>query len=58
MCIRDRLRAWWDAKLTALTVRTPHENMNRSLNIWNLYQSEILSLIHIFTLPMPFVQGV
>lgn len=35
------LAAWWDAKLGALQVRTPHEHMNRSLNIWNLYQSEI-----------------
>lgn len=43
------LRAWWDAKLTALTVRTPHENMNRSLNIWNLYQSEINVLFSRFS---------
>ncbi|MBQ8536700.1 MAG: N,N'-diacetylchitobiose phosphorylase [Clostridia bacterium] len=35
------LASWWDQKLTALKVHTPHENMNRSLNIWNLYQSEI-----------------
>ena len=36
-----RLRRFWDEKLGALVVQTPHENMNRSLNIWNLYQSEI-----------------
>ena len=36
-----QLREFWDRKLEALQVRTPHENMNRSLNIWNLYQSEI-----------------
>ena len=35
------LRQWWDSKLSALTVHTPHGNMNTSLNIWNLYQSEI-----------------
>lgn len=35
------LRAFWDGKLSALVVDTPHGNMNRSLNIWNLYQSEI-----------------
>ena len=35
------LRRFWDEKLGALQVRTPHGNMNRSLNIWNLYQSEI-----------------
>lgn len=35
------LHRFWDEKLSALTVDTPHENMNRSLNIWNLYQSEI-----------------
>ena len=35
------LKAWWAQKLSRLQVRTPHENMNRSLNIWNLYQSEI-----------------
>lgn len=37
----DELKAWWESKLSALQVKTPHENMNRSLNIWNLYQSEI-----------------
>ena len=35
------LKAWWDEKLSRLQVSTPHENMNRSLNIWNLYQSEV-----------------
>ena len=37
----EDLRRFWDGKLGALTVRTPHANMDRSLNIWNLYQSEI-----------------
>ena len=35
------LRDYWEEKLSALRVKTPHENMNRSLNIWNLYQSEV-----------------
>ena len=37
----EALRRFWDGKLSALTVDTPHANMNRSLNIWNLYQAEI-----------------
>ena len=43
------LRRFWDAKLGALSVKTPHENMNRSLNIWNLYQSEINVLFSRFS---------
>ena len=43
------LAAWWDQKLTAMQVCTPHENMNRSLNIWNLYQSEINVLFSRFS---------
>ena len=43
------LRAFCDEKLGALQVRTPHENMNRSLNIWNLYQSEINVLFSRFS---------
>ena len=35
------LKSFWDEKLSALRVSTPHANMNRSLNIWNYYQSEI-----------------
>lgn len=37
----DELKQWWDSKLSMLTVHTPHAKMNTSLNIWNLYQSEI-----------------
>ena len=43
------LKAFWDGKLGVLEVRTPHENMNRSLNIWNLYQSEINVLFSRFS---------
>lgn len=43
------LRQWWDEKLGCLQVRTPHENMNRSLNIWNFYQSEINVLFSRFS---------
>lgn len=35
------LAAYWDDKLSRLQVNTPNENMNTSLNIWNLYQSEV-----------------
>lgn len=43
------LKAWWNDRLSALQVRTPHENMNRSLNIWNLYQSEVNVLFSRFS---------
>lgn len=35
------LKQYWDDKLSRLTVQTPSENMNTSLNLWNLYQSEV-----------------
>lgn len=43
------LHQWWESRLNALQVHTPHENMNRSLNIWNLYQSEINVLFSRFS---------
>ncbi len=43
------LAAFWQAKLSPLQVCTPHENMNRSLNIWNLYQSEVNVLFSRFS---------
>ena len=43
------LRRFWDEKLGMLQISTPHENMNRSLNIWNLYQSEINVLFSRFS---------
>lgn len=36
-----KLRAFWDAKLQKLQIRTPNEGMNTLINIWTLYQSEI-----------------
>ena len=36
-----RLADFWDQKLRKLQVKTPSENMNTMLNVWNLYQSEI-----------------
>ena len=45
----EALRRFWDEKLSALNVNTPHANMNRSLNIWNLYQSEINVLFSRFS---------
>lgn len=35
------LAAFWDEKLNRLQVSTPNQGMNTSLNIWNLYQSEV-----------------
>ena len=43
------LRDFWEKKLSALQVHTPHENMDRSLNIWNFYQSEINVLFSRFS---------
>ena len=43
------LAAFWEGKLGALQIHTLHENMNRSLNIWNLYQSEINVLFSRFS---------
>ncbi len=43
------LAGWWDDKLCRLQVHTPHANMDRSLNIWNLYQSEINVLFSRFS---------
>ena len=43
------LAKFWDEKLGQLQIKTPHENMNRSLNIWNLYQSEVNVLFSRFS---------
>lgn len=45
----EALRRWWNEKLGAMQVHTPSENMNRSLNIWNLYQSEVNVLFSRFS---------
>ncbi len=45
----QELRQWWRNKLDRLQVKTPHENLNRSLNIWNYYQSEINVLFSRFS---------
>ncbi len=45
----DALKDWWCGRLARLQIFTPHENMNRSLNIWNLYQSEINVLFSRFS---------
>ena len=37
----EQLGGYWEDKLSRLQVETPHPNMNTSLNIWNLYQSEV-----------------
>lgn len=38
---RNALARYWEEKLDKLVVKTPNESMNTSLNIWNLYQSEV-----------------
>ncbi len=43
------LRRFWDEKLGSLQVTVPHGNMERSLNIWNLYQAEINVLFSRFS---------
>ena len=43
------LRRFWDEKLGSLQISVPHENMRRSLNIWNLYQAEINVLFSRFS---------
>ncbi len=35
------LRGYWDEKLSQLQVTTPNGAMNTSLNLWNLYQSQV-----------------
>ncbi len=35
------LAAFWEEKLSRLQVETPSPDMNTSLNLWNLYQSEV-----------------
>lgn len=35
------LKEYWTRKLERLQVRTPDADMNRSLNLWNLYQSQV-----------------
>ena len=35
------LREHWEHKLSALQVATPDADMNTSLNVWNLYQSQV-----------------
>lgn len=37
----NALADFWDDKLSRQQVNTPNEGMNTSLNIWNLYQSEV-----------------
>lgn len=39
-CFAD-LAAFWDEKCSQLQIKTPNEGMNTSINIWNLYQSEV-----------------
>lgn len=36
-----RLADFWDKKLSKLQINTPNQGMNTSINIWNLYQSEV-----------------
>ncbi|MEG0741261.1 MAG: N,N'-diacetylchitobiose phosphorylase [Clostridia bacterium] len=35
------LRGYWENKLSRLQVKTPDADIDRSLNLWNLYQSQV-----------------
>lgn len=37
----DKLRTFWDSKLSKFQVRTPSDGLDTHINIWTLYQSEI-----------------
>lgn len=37
----ESLAKFWDKKCGKLQIDTPNEGMNTSINIWNLYQSEV-----------------
>ncbi len=37
----EKLRLFWDEKLSRLQIQTPNDGMNTLINIWTLYQSEI-----------------
>lgn len=37
----EKLRQFWDHKLSRLQINTPNDGMNSLINIWTLYQSEI-----------------
>lgn len=39
-CFKD-LKEYWNEKLSCLFINTPNKGMNTSINIWNIYQSEI-----------------
>lgn len=39
-CFAD-LAAFWEEKCSQLQIKTPNEGMDTSINIWNLYQSEV-----------------
>ncbi len=39
-CFED-LKKYWDEKLSCFIINTPNEGMNTSINIWNIYQSEV-----------------
>lgn len=37
----DKLRQFWNEKITKLQINTPNEGMNTLINTWTLYQAEI-----------------
>ena len=36
----NRLKKYWDDKISKFQVKTPHEGFNSMINIWTLYQAE------------------
>jgi len=37
----ERLKQYWNDKLSILQVNTPHQGLNSMINIWTLYQAEV-----------------
>ncbi|MGE5441212.1 MAG: GH36-type glycosyl hydrolase domain-containing protein, partial [Bacteroidota bacterium] len=37
----QKLKEYWDGKLSILQVSTPHAGLNTMINIWTLYQAEV-----------------
>lgn len=45
----EKLRRFWDERLSCLSISTPNSDMDTEINIWDLYQSEINIMFSRFT---------